>query len=343
MLRKYVDSRERYYHGRDMRRQTLPFEWGLEHLGLETAGDPQAALLAFARNALIHSESFFRCEPAADYDYDGQNLKFQSAVVTPYPENNTVWGRMFEGGKDLAVVVLPQWNCDWDGHVGLCRALQRAGVTTLRLSMPYHHFRKPPELERAEFMVSANLGRTIAASRQAVLDARRAGDWLQSQGYRRLAILGTSIGSSIAFLTFAHDDRFEAGVFIHVSAFFADVVWRGLSTEHIRQALGNFVDLDTLRKIWAPISPQPFAGRIAGTRRRMLMFAGRYDPTFLPDLSQLAFDEFDRSGVPYKLHWLPCGHYSMGEFPFSMAVGYRIVNFLKSMKNGALDLKDHCP
>ena len=43
-----------------------------------------------------------------------------------------------------------------------------------------------------------------------------------------MGLIGTSIGSCIAFLTFAHDERFSTGVFIHVSSYYADVVWNGL-------------------------------------------------------------------------------------------------------------------
>ena len=49
-----------------------------------------------------------------------------------------------------------------------------SGMTALRLSLPYHDHRMPPELERADYIVSANVARTVQVCRQAVLDARRA-------------------------------------------------------------------------------------------------------------------------------------------------------------------------
>src|SRR4029453_6261168 len=108
---------------------------------------------------------------------------------------------------DLAVIVLPQWNSKWEGQIQLCRVLQRAGIGSARLSMPYHHYRKPAQLARSEYLISSNIGRTIAAMRQAVLDVRRTVDWLLDRGYRRVGVVGTSIGSCIAFLAFAHDER----------------------------------------------------------------------------------------------------------------------------------------
>jgi hypothetical protein len=334
MLRSYIEQREKFLHGRDSNRRSLPFEWGVEHLGIRANGNSSAALRDFVSRALLDSSAFYAYESAADHEFDGEILKFPSAVETPYPENNTVWGRFFPAEKDLAVVVLPQWNCKWEGQVGLCRAIQRAGITSLRLSLPYHHHRKPAELERSEYLVSPNIGRTLTAIRQAVVDTRRAADWLFARGYRRVGIVGPSVGSCIGFLTFAHDERFSTGVFIHVSSFFADVVWNGLSTKHVKQSLESAVDLQQLRFLWSPISPYPFIKRLRGTDRKFLMLSGRYDTTFLPALSQQGYDEFDRCQVPYKLSWLPCGHYTMGQFPFSALAGYQIVKFLRKQRSG---------
>ena len=329
MFRRYIEAQEKILHGRDNNRRVLPFEWGFEHLELSPNGNMEAALRDFVAGTLIDSASFYACEPASEYEFDGNIVTFQSAIETPYPENNTVWGRFFDGGKDLAVVVLPQWNCKWDGQIGLCRTLQRAGISSVRLSLPYHHHRKPAHLERAEYLVSPNIGRTIAAIRQAVLDARRAADWLLERGHRRIGIVGTSVGSCIGFLAFAHDSRFSTGAFIHVSSFFADVVWNGISTKHVRHSLEGAVDIQRLRFLWSPISPYPFIKRLRSSNRKILALSGRYDPTFLPDLSQQAYDEFDRCSLPYEVTWLPCGHYTMGRFPFSVIAGYRIVRFLK--------------
>ena len=89
------------------------------------------------------------------------------------------------------MLVLPQWNSDENGHVGLCRLLAMNGMTALRLSLPYHDRRMPPELARADYIVSANVARTVQVCRQAVLDARRAIAWL-----RRRASIGSAFSAA---------------------------------------------------------------------------------------------------------------------------------------------------
>jgi hypothetical protein len=332
MLRRYIERREVFLHERDDNRRSLPFECGTDHLGIHGNGNSPAALNSYVSSALRNSAQFYAYDTTNDYELDGELLKFPSAVETPYPENNTVWGRFFPAGKDLAVIVLPQWNCKWDGQIQFCRVFQRCNITALRLSLPYHHHRKPSHLERAEYIVSPNIGRTITAIRQAVLDTRRAADWLLNRGYRRVGIVGTSVGSCIGFLAFTHDERLTTGAFIHVSSFFADVVWNGLSTKHVKRGLEPAVDLDHLRFLWSPISPQPFIERLRGTSRKFLALSGQYDTTFLPNLSRQAYDEFDRCGIDYKSIWLPCGHYTMGILPFSAIVGYNVATFLHEQK-----------
>ena len=173
-----------------------------------------------------------------------QFLRFTSPERTPYPENDLVNARWYPAPahKDparpkQAIVVLPQWNADGLGHNSLCTLFNRMGVSALRLSMPYHDIRRPLELERADYAVSANSGRTISACRQAVVDIRCCLDWLEEQGYEHFGVLGTSLGSCYAYLASAHDPRLRVNAFNHASTAFGDVVWAGQSTRHIRQAV----------------------------------------------------------------------------------------------------------
>ena len=76
--------------------------------------------------------------------------------------------------------------------------------------------------------------------------------------------MGTSLGSCYAFLASAHDERLAVNVFNHCSSYVADVVWTGLSTQHIRQGMEGHIDVDQLREVWMAISPvNNFASTVA--------------------------------------------------------------------------------
>lgn len=337
----WIDRWERRLAGRDANRRERPFEWGLEWLagiglpdlpgGLD-GGDPPARLDRFAGAALAASDAFFRHCTRPGYRLDGAHLTFSSAISGPYPENNIVHADFFPAREDprrgRAVLVLPQWNAGADGHVGLCRLLNRFGITALRMSLAYHDRRMPAHLERADYHVSSNLGRTIHALRQSVVDARCCLDWLESLGYSRLAILGTSLGSCVAFIAAAHDLRIRTGVFNHVSMNFGDVVWTGLSTSHVRRTLEQGVTQDQLRRYWAVISPASYIPRMAGRDVRNLLIWARHDSTFLPVYSRQVIDSFRRCGIPHEVFTLPCGHYTTGQFPFNLIDGLAMCRFL---------------
>jgi hypothetical protein len=313
-------------------RVVRPFEWGLDWLEAmeHEEGDPVERLVEWSSHRVANSDEFFALEPCADYTLDGDHLTFPSAVRTPHPENNMVHGRYFPAassrGRRRAVVVLPQWNADAEGHIGLCKLLNRFHVSALRLSLPYHDARMPPELRRADYIVSSNVGRTMQVCRQAVLDARRAIGWLAAQGHESIGILGTSLGSCLAMLTAAHEPLVRAAALNHVSPYFADVIWEGLSTEHVRQGLDGKIDLEALRHIWMPISPFPYIDRVRG--RKILLVYARYDLTFPLTLSKMLVAEFRKRGVNPDVAVLPCGHYSTGVSPFKWMDGFILCRFL---------------
>jgi hypothetical protein len=332
VVRHLLHAWERRLANVDTNRRVRPFEWGLDWIGLDDAGqDPLDAIRAWSRRTVPASASFFTEAPTHDYDLDGEWLRFPSAVVTPEAVNNTVVARVFHpaehrvGQRRRAVLVLPQWNSDPQGHVGLCRLFARFGLTAVRLSLPYHDVRKPHDLERADYIVSPNVGRTAQINRQAVLDARRVIDWLVSQGYERIGMMGTSLGSCLSMLTMAHEPRISAGAFNHISPYFADVVWRGLSTRHVRAGLEGHIGLDDLRECWLPISPYPYIDRVRD--RPVLLIYARYDLSFPVDLSRAFIQEFRRLRVPHATTVLPCGHYTTGKAPFKYLDGYALTRF----------------
>ena len=320
-------------------RVVRPFDWGLDwtenwpsaaHLP-RNGHAPHEYLCDLNRVILAGSDEFFGYTPPSDFRLDGDLLKFTSPVATPHPANNLAHARWYPAaGSKKAVIVLPHWNASAEQHQGLSSGISRLGISALRISLPYHDYRMPEELQRADYAVSSNIARTIDATRQAVIDVRSCLDWLQSQGYQRLGIVGTSLGSCYAFLTSAHDERLAVNVFNHCSSYVADVVWTGLSTQHIRSGLEGHIDLDGLREVWMAISPVNYMSKFARHRGKKSKFIyTTYDTTFLPELSRDTISRIRNHGIDHQVTVLPCGHYTMGETPFKFLDGYHICSFLK--------------
>jgi dienelactone hydrolase len=347
----------------DNNRVVRPLEWGIEwtrewpcrngFLPARTAAECEHYLREYNRRAVSSSDEFFSYETPTDFQIETREVQvfstrevpdpvlenkvrgqqteflcFTSPVRTPHPENNLVNARWFPTKGTSAVVLLPHWNSDALAYTGLCCILNRLGISVLRLSMPYHDIRRPAEIRRADYAVSANIARTLDACRQAVIDVRCCLDWLEQQGYSQLGIVGTSLGSCYAFLAAAHDPRIKVAAFNHASTYFADVVWHGQSTRHIRQGLEPGIDLERLRGLWAAISPMSYFDQFARWPKKSLVIYAKYDLTFLPEFSRQVVAEFEKHKLEHKAVVLPCGHYSTGETPYKYLDGYHLASFL---------------
>ena len=193
--------------------------------------------------------------------------------------------------------------------------------------------RRPAELERSDYAVSANVGRTINAARQAVADIRSCCDWLEAQGYEQIGVLGTSLGSCYAFLAAAMDPRLQVCAFNHASMSFGDVVWEGQSTRHVQAALAHAgLDQADTRRVFACISPSRFMDRYAATARlcgrETLVVHATYDLTFPLPGSLAVLKGMDEHGIRHVSKVLPCGHYTTGETPYKFIDGWYLGSFV---------------
>jgi dienelactone hydrolase len=303
------------------------------------------------RPATLKREAAWNQRIAAGKVKPAQFLRFTSPARTAFKENDLANARWFPAPEHTdpkrpkqAIVVMPQWNADAFSHNALCHAFNRFGVSALRLSKPFHDVRRPPNLERSDFAVSANVGLTIATARQAVVDIRCCLDWLQQQGYTQFGVLGTSLGSCYAYLASAHDARLEVNAFNHASTWVGDVVWDGQSTRHVRAGFEQAGFLgeagkQRLRALWRTISPPQHREKFAAKRKTVRVIYADYDLTFPRELSLKVIEGFREDGVDFDYKVLPCGHYTTGETPFQYLDGWWLGSYIyqafKRLRNGA--------
>ena len=349
----------------DNNRVVRPLDWGLEWMQdwpcgngcapADTSDQCERFLQEYNRRIVSASDEFYSYVKPSDFQLERREvqvfstrevpdaaleakvrgtyadfLRFTSPVRTPFPENNLANARWFPARGRRALVLLPHWNSDAIAYTGLCRVLNLLGIAVLRLSMPYHDIRMPAEIRRADYAVSANIGRTLDACRQGVIDVRCCLDWLELQGYNRLGIVGTSLGSCYAFLAAAHDPRICVAAFNHASTYFADVVWHGQSTRHIREGLEPQIDLERLRGLWSAISPMSYFDQFSRWPKKSLIIYAKYDLTFLPEFSRQVVNQFAPHNLDHKVVVLPCGHYTTGETPYKYVDGWQIASFFRT-------------
>ena len=326
----------RIFHGWERRlasvttdRTVRPFEWGLDWLDGSTAGTPTTARSGSthwaARRVSPTATRSSRCRACDDYELRRRSPDLPERGRDAAPENNTVVRAFFPACRRARTPARRARAAAVERRRGRARRALPADRTAsasraLRLSLPYHDARMPPELRRADYIVSANVGRTLQVCRQAVLDARRAIAWLASQGYESIGILGTSLGSCLSMLTAAHEPLIKArGAQPHLA------VLR-------RRRLGRALDAARARRTRRPRRSRPAAPDLAAdlpvpvhrARARQADAAGLR--ALRSDVPGGAVTHAGRR-VPKRgtsstsVTVLPCGHYSTGVTPFKWMDG----------------------
>ena len=303
---------------------------GIEYVPRQFIYDSNNLEITF-EGIVERSQEFFAHTFPQKIEQHGKKITFESNLHTDIPENNIASGMFFSTqNKNMATIILPSWNAVGASFDRMARLLAICGVSALRLSLPYHDDRRPANWPNAKYMVSPNIGQTIQSVRQAVLDVRCGVDWLTSMGYKKIAIVGSSIGSCIATIAAAQDNRIDAIVQFLMASNFAEVVWTGIATKHIRKSLDGFVDIAHLKCLWAGISPDTYVSSLADNDTKVLMITGRYDPVFLPHLTEEIAEHYIRNSIKYKWKLLPCGHYTLGKFPYNVIA---ITSTLRWLRN----------
>ena len=95
-------TRTRSFTRRDDNRKSLAVRMGRRPLWYSCQWKLQPPCAITLHGELRTARHFYSYEPPTEIPVRWRHLKFPSAIETPYPENNTVWGRFFGAARDLA-------------------------------------------------------------------------------------------------------------------------------------------------------------------------------------------------------------------------------------------------
>jgi pimeloyl-ACP methyl ester carboxylesterase len=266
-----------------------------------------------------------------DFTFDGDLLTFTSAIPTETPANNLVRARVLESKRRrVAVVILPHWNAPVWSYRKFTEYFDKLGLTAVEIALPYHGLRARNASSISDYFLSANLGRTIRSVRQAVIDTRDVVTWLNQRGYDRIALIGLSLGSCVAGLVAAHEPRIFCSALVLTAGDFAEVVWTGRATRHIRRALETEINLDQLSSVWSIISTGTFAKELSRSDHSTLFISGTRDTVVKPYLTQRFIDQLQSHHAKVRWIRLGCGHYSLALPPFNVVTFARLMYFFRS-------------
>ncbi len=290
------------------------------------------AFCALADQAMA-DPTFFHAPTEASQGFHRQDewLKFPSEITTDVVENNVVWAKITEGGpREKALVVFHHWNAK-TRNAQIARYFSKRGITVVEISLPYHFERRRPGSTHADFMLSANLGRTIQSVRQAVLDGRKLISWLNRQGYRDISVLGMSLGSWVAAIVASHDLAVSKASLFLTAGSLSDMVWTGRATSSIRASLEPEIGLTDLRRAWCPLNIENYAHGLARSGLDLHIVLAKRDRVVLPELSECFMKALSAAGAMPSILRLNCGHYSLAMPPYILSTALSLNRFLARM------------
>ena len=263
------------------------------------------------------------------FERQGEWLNFPSDISTDVDENNVVWAKITDSGSfDRVLVIFHHWNAS-SRNRQIAGVLSKRGITVVEIAMPYHFERSRPGSLHADYMLSANLGRTIQSVRQAVLDGRKLIRWLKREGYRDISILGMSLGSWVAGLVAAHDTAVSKASLFLTAGDLADMVWTGRATRLIRESLESEIELSDLRRAWGPLNLENYAHSLARPDLDLHVALAKRDKVVLPELSERFMQRLKAAGAKPNILELNCGHYSLALPPYILLAGLSLKRLLR--------------
>ncbi len=235
-------------------------------------------------------------------------VRFPSPVISPHPENNTVYAEYYRpqgDGPFPCTIVLDITGGDQSLSRFISTILSRQGIGCLFVQMAYYGPRRPPHSNVR--LLSFDVGRTMQAVRQTVLDLRRATAWMESRPEvdpKQLGILGTSLGSLMAALTAEMEPKLGRVVILLgggglVEAYYDNPL--GASYRKLWERLGG--TKEKLAAFIAPVDPLTRAANLKG--RQVLFIAGKRDEIVPPSATERLWKA---AGEP-KIIWYDCTHY----------------------------------
>ncbi len=185
-------------------------------------------------------------------------LAFRSAITSGYEENDQVRCRWLHAERPKSAVVLVHglFEDNLDIYTFFLAMLAEQGCDVYLLVLPYHYHRKPVESSfSGEYFWSANLGRSIAAFKQAVYDLRQLLGYVVATRQAPVGVAGFSMGAG-AVLALAARVPLPGVFVVNPVCNMSDLVWDSPLFSTIRRDLeGAHLGLPDIQAAYAPFEP----------------------------------------------------------------------------------------
>lgn len=272
-------------------------------------------------------------EKYRDKNYQVGRYLYASEVRSEDIENDLSTGTYYENlleKQNVHVIFVHGWRMNGFDRIKqlFLDRFMDLGLNMYFFTLPYHLERTPEySLYGGEFMVSADIHRTLLAVRQAVTDVRALIYWLKKHRGGKVVLIGMSLGGFLTNLLSVVEDQIDVLVSVLYANSIAYSVWNTVPGKYIKRDLEHHgFTYEQLQQSWAVTEPSRFQPKVI--KENILLLSGLYDQFVLPEDTDRLWEAW---GKPKRINYA-CGHAGLGLYKKKIAED--VVQFLKLRLRG---------
>lgn len=241
-------------------------------------------------------------------NYSTGKYKYKSEITDNGASNDYSTGSYYKSlthKQPVSVILVHGWRMNSFNRIFniYLKPFMELEYNIYTFTLP-HHFERTPEtsLYNGEYMVSANIDRTLISIRQAVTDLRALIRYLKEKN-EKVILIGISLGGFLTNLT----SVIEEGIDILISVMYANSlafsIWKSIPGKYIKRDFETHgYTYEELKKYWAIIEPSNYKPVIP--KEKILLISGIHDKYVLSEDTDYLWKTWDK---PHRLLY-PCGH-----------------------------------
>lgn len=210
-------------------------------------------------------------------------FQFDSLIKTAFSLNNRIKGEIYLHDKESEntpnIIFVHGWRMNsYDKLKSIfLKETTRLGWNMYFPPLPYHMERTPTEsLYNGEFMISANMDRTLEAAQQSVIDLRSMIQWIKLNKPGPVFIVGVSLGGWITNLLATLETQIDGIVSIYYANRLSYSIWNTIPGKFIREDLElHGVSYEELIQHWDITDPSKALPKVK--KENILLISGRKD------------------------------------------------------------------
>ncbi len=256
----------------------------------------------------MERETFYKADgtSAVDFDFhrfsDGYKVgtfSYDSLLTLGDPSNDKITGEVLIKNDEAApnVIFVHGWRMssfDRIKKIFQKQLMDDLGWNLYYFTLPYHFQRKPEQsLYSGEYMVSANIHRTLQSVRQAVIDLRTLIHWIKANKSGPVIVIGVSLGGFLTNLTATVEPQIDALVSIFYSNRLSYSIWHTIPGKYIRADLEHHgVNYNDLIRYWRITEPSQATPKMK--KDNILLISAKHDLYVHTEDADYLWESWDR-------------------------------------------------